>query len=358
MKSITPTHRASKNGFTLIELLVVVAIIAILIGVLLPALGKARAAGWAAVASNMERQLMLGLIAYTSENDDWIPGTNTSGRALANGNSDPAIEVVESLGRSSGRPITNTDWICPSLAGEDLPINREARFNYISNQYADPAMRERPAMYLVPSGGQKMRDWLTENNLPNPISPSYYMPLYWQVAGDNTDTALLKNLYFTSDGNTFLQKIMTVPTSFLPKVTRVGNPSRKAGFATGFRFIRSGEAPTTDASYSSANFGSFAERSPCDQGSTSWGFSNRTRPNAEPGPGMPLSYRHGGRMLAAFFDGHVQPLGDIESRNPGLWGPTGSIFRGQSGTDIASYTPYTNYDPRNPPSAGMTNVLE
>jgi prepilin-type N-terminal cleavage/methylation domain-containing protein/prepilin-type processing-associated H-X9-DG protein len=67
------TEKAPPKGFTLIELLVVIAIIALLAGMLLPALARAKQASYKAKCAGNLRQLGLGFNLFTGDNSERYP---------------------------------------------------------------------------------------------------------------------------------------------------------------------------------------------------------------------------------------------------------------------------------------------
>jgi prepilin-type N-terminal cleavage/methylation domain-containing protein/prepilin-type processing-associated H-X9-DG protein len=66
-------NNRSQNGFTLIELLVVIAIIAILAGMLLPALAKSKAKGKRIACVNNLKQISLAMRMWSDDHQDKYP---------------------------------------------------------------------------------------------------------------------------------------------------------------------------------------------------------------------------------------------------------------------------------------------
>ena len=341
-------------AFTLIELLVVIAIIALLMSILMPALGKARKQARTTVCGANLHARGSELHVYFNDNNDWIPGVNTTGLANREYQRQSEAEPYQ----HSDMPVQPFDWMTPVISqGTALPHKRAERFALFLNKYSCPSQKE--VSLAMPFGNTPDLEDFYE--IPSWTAVSYLMPVYFQYWGE--DDAYQHRLgYYRGLPMRLPVWALAAPEyystvevkRYRSRLNRVGTPSGKIMVADGHRYLDDNNRVDHDIQVTPEDFGVFATSGAwwggstaygVVQGSENWDGESMNYPTPGRGQNLALTYRHGsasrgsgraqdnkGIINAMFFDGHIERLGDKASRKIDYWYPRGAeVVNGANG---------------------------
>lgn len=308
MQQNTTAQRSvrTRRAFTLIELLVVISIIALLIAILLPALGAARRSARTAVCLAHLKGAGTGMQTWATDNKTFYPGPNTSGLPLNDNTADPG----DSDG--AGKPMQNFDWISPSV-GEALgaPSDRLERMEYLFNE--EFRCPENDRRYDGDFGGG-----IPGFDSTSLLSNSYSTITSLQVYDTGEIPAGVNGIEYK--GSRRVVDLRGNAKAFT--LDYVGNASGKIFAIDGTRFV-DGAGNITFNTFARGedghNYGTYGPNNANFNGSP---FRNN---GTLTDIGREFGFRHNEATNTVFFDGHGETLNFNESLDTDYYYPSGSV---------------------------------
>jgi prepilin-type N-terminal cleavage/methylation domain-containing protein/prepilin-type processing-associated H-X9-DG protein len=308
-----------RAAFTLIELLVVMSIISLVASLLLPALSSARRSSQALVCQTNLREIGSGMIQYGIDNGDWIVGAPAGSGAYLTGDTafGPAVQVWDFMGplaRQWGLPLrearsnADTIWRFNFLRGYKgflCPSNQ-----FLSNRYEGPNAGVGPMV-------------------------SYNTCRYILLEHENVASTSV-SIGLRHYDNSHEQKLSKI---WSPRITRLGDTSRKVFAADGSRYATVQIKPDYDLRARATWGGTFSDIGPYSTFTRSW---DRAAMSGTGYDARIYAFRHSTavpqekaaantlKMNLVFFDGHVEKLGDLQAADPRMWLPAGSKLENPS----------------------------
>jgi prepilin-type N-terminal cleavage/methylation domain-containing protein/prepilin-type processing-associated H-X9-DG protein len=235
-------HRTRRRAFTLVELLVVIGIIAVLIGILLPALGRAREKARQVQCMSNLHQLCLATINFANEHKGLMPGNG--GRNI--NKIDPITGAIAQLVSPNGdddddRKVGVADWIAWQRRKDPY-----SNFNTTNSNQNITCSGLAPYLgfkLIIPPKG----DWTASNNVAPKLEDFYRCPsdnVYQRPSHNDTSTGYYRYSYAINQGyanpiSTYGDQTGTgltfargqrVDGTFTGRISSIRNPSEKVLF--------------------------------------------------------------------------------------------------------------------------------
>lgn len=198
------------NIFTLVELLVVIAIIAILAGLLLPALNKARESARQLKCTSSMKQLSTAMTLYNSQSDDWNVPLKISDAETIWMKNETLADLLGVKYDKTYREMKDKKFLCPSVKFQGTGnwtsmanLGGVYGMTYWGASWCgnstdtgnawDESRATRMTLVKNPST-QLLFTEVTFKESGGKASPSYIRPnIYWWVTGEDVWAAALRH---------------------------------------------------------------------------------------------------------------------------------------------------------------------